>query len=125
LQLASPVLADLIPFLGHTTTVERPMPGLGLSYGETIGAIHQLWRRGYLKGDFKAEQDRILAAIRRNQTEQEAAERPDFEPLDEADDPNRVRLTPDPNAPRMSDLGSLEPPPPVDLPTPGRDTVPR
>ena len=125
LQLASPVLADLIPFLGHTTTVERPMPGLGLSYGETIGAIHQLWRRGYLKGDFKAEQDRILAAIRRNQTEQEAAERPDFEPLDEADDPNRVRLTPDPNAPRMSDLGSLEPPPPVDLPTAGRDTVPR
>jgi hypothetical protein len=121
-QLANPRLAELIPFLGHTTTVERPMPGLGLSYGETIGAVHQLWRLGYLKSDFKAEQDRILAAIRRNQTEQESMERPEFEAEDYTE-PLRMGGSPD-GAPG-SDLSGLEPPPPVDLPASGRDTVPR
>ena len=116
IQLANPRLAEFIPFLGHTTSVEKPLPGLGLSYGETIGAVHQLWRAGYIKSDFKAEQDRVLAAILRSQKDEEQVSRPDF-------DPEKTVAPSNPAAP--SDLATVEPPPPVEVPVPGRDTVPR
>lgn len=122
--LADPRLSQFIPFLGHKTTIEKPFPGIGLSYGETIGALHQLWRAGYLKADFKAEQDRVLAAIIRSQKEDEMVVRPDFEPEPEKG--------PDGSAPAEqmpSDLATIEPPPapisPVEVPAEGRDTVPR
>ncbi|MFM7259195.1 MAG: flagellar basal body P-ring protein FlgI [bacterium] len=116
IQLADPQLSEFIPFLGHQTTVEKPYPGLWLSYGETIGALHQLWRAGYIKTDFKAEQDRVLAAIIRSQKEDAQVVRPEFEP-DEDDAP-----TPSVDA---SDLATIQPPPPVEVPAPGRDTMPR
>jgi hypothetical protein len=81
IKTTPPTLADLIPFFGHQTTIEQPEPGLGLTYSETIGALHQLWKQGYLKADFKAEQDRILAAIIRSQRPEEAVERPEFDDL--------------------------------------------
>jgi len=122
--LADPRLSEFITFLGHKTTIEKPFPGIGLSYGETIGALHQLWRAGYLKADFKAEQDRVLAAIIRSQKEDEMVVRPDFEPEPEKG--------PDGSAPAEqmpSDLATIEPPPapisPVEVPAEGRDTVPR
>lgn len=115
-QLVDPRLSEFIPFLGHKTTVEKPYPGLGLSYGETIGAIHQLWRQNYISADFKAEQDRILAAIIRSQKEEERTERPLFEP-DESE--------PTEPGSDASDLATVAPPPPVEVPTTGRDTVPR
>ena len=115
-QLVDPRLSEFIPFLGHKTTVEKPYPGLGLSYGETIGAIHQLWRQNYIAADFKAEQDRILAAIIRSQKEEERTERPLFEP-DESE--------PTEPGSDASDLATVAPPPPVEVPTTGRDTVPR
>ena len=134
IQLVNPRLAEFIPFLGHTTTVEKPLPGLGLSYGETIGAIHLLWRAGYLKSDFKAEQDRVLAAILRSQKDDELITRPEFEsdetPASEGDQ-TLGAATPGGAAPgtspatAASDLASMKPPPPVDLPPAGRDTVPR
>ncbi|MCE2883581.1 MAG: flagellar basal body P-ring protein FlgI [Planctomycetaceae bacterium] len=116
IQLADPRLSEFIPFLGHQMTVEKPYPGLGLSYGETIGALHQLWRAGYIKSDFKAEQDRVLAAIIRSQKEDEQVVRPEFEP-DEDETPTA--------ATDASDLATIQPPPPVEVPAPGRDTVPR
>ncbi|MFM7052634.1 MAG: flagellar basal body P-ring protein FlgI, partial [Planctomycetota bacterium] len=116
IQNSDPRLSEFIPFLGHKTTVEKPYPGIGLSYGETIGAIHQLWRAGYIKADFKAEQDRVLAAILRSQQEDEQVVRPDFDP----------ETAPPPSNPSgASDLATVEPPPPVEVPTSGRDTVPR
>lgn len=116
IQLADPRLSEFIPFLGHQMTVEKPYPGLGLSYGETIGALHQLWRAGYIKSDFKAEQDRVLAAIIRSQKEDEQVVRPEFE-LDEDETPTAST--------DASDLATIQPPPPVEVPAPGRDTVPR
>jgi hypothetical protein len=118
-QLVDPRLSEFIPFLGHKTTVEKPYPGLGLSYGETIGAIHQLWRQNYIAADFKAEQDRILAAIIRSQKEEERTERPLFEP-DEAEP-----TEPGAEGSDASDLATVAPPPPVEVPATGRDTVPR
>jgi len=116
IQVSDPRLSEFIPFLGHKTTVEKPYPGIGLSYGETIGAVHQLWRAGYIKSDFKAEQDRVLAAILRSQQDEEQVSRPDF-------DPEKTVAPSNPAAP--SDLATVEPPPPVEVPVPGRDTVPR
>lgn len=118
IQLVDRHLSELIPFLGHTVTVEKPLPGLGLSYGETIGAIHSLWRAGHIDADFKAEQDRIQAAILRRQSEEEHAERPEFEPEVEPDSLQ-------PGTVPTSDLTGLEPPPSVEVQGKSRDTVPR
>ena len=77
--------------------------GLVLQYGEVIGALHQLWSKGYIKCDFKAEQDRILAAILANQTEQERVRRPEFDdeasgapftPSRPGEDPNQIEPIP-------------------------------
>ena len=116
IQLADPRLSEFIPFLGHQTTIEKPYPGLGLTYGETIGALHQLWRAGYIKSDFKAEQDRVLAAILRSQKEDEQVIRPEFE----AEDLPGESLSTD-----ASDLATMQPPPPVEVPTQNGNTVPR
>jgi hypothetical protein len=87
-----------------------------LTYGETIGALHQLWRAGYIKSDFKAEQDRVLAAILRSQKEDEQVIRPEFE----AEDLPGESLSTD-----ASDLATMQPPPPVEVPTQNGNTVPR
>jgi hypothetical protein len=73
-----PTLASLIPFLAHKTTIEHPEPGLDLSYSETVGALHQIWEQGHLSADFKAEQDRIAAAILLQEHQLKPEERPDF-----------------------------------------------
>ena len=117
IQLVDRHLSELLPFLGHTVTVEKPLPGIGLSYGETIGAIHSLWRAGHIDADFKAEQDRIQAAILRRQSQEDEANRPEFEPEPEGD-PTQPSAAP-------SDLSGLEPPPAVEVPGKSRDTVPR
>lgn len=78
-----PNLEQFVQFLGHTTTVERPSPGLGMSYGETVGALHQIWSQRFIEADFKAEQDRILAAIMRQERESTVIERPEFGDSDE------------------------------------------
>lgn len=118
IQVVDRHLSELIPFLGHTVTVEKPTPGIGLSYGETIGAVHGLWRAGHIKTDFKAEQDRIQAAILRRQSDEDKAERPEFEPEAE---PEPI----DPNGAPASDLSGVQPPPAVEVPRNSRDTVPR
>ena len=81
-------MSDFLQFLGHTTTVEKPAPGLGLSYSETVGALHQIWRQKYIQADFKAEQDRILAAILIQQQESITVERPEFEELPTPEKPS-------------------------------------
>jgi hypothetical protein len=69
---------SLIRFLGHTTSPDKPLPGLGFSYSEVAGVLHQIWRQGYLEADFRPEQDRILAAILSQQRRGLVTERPEF-----------------------------------------------
>ncbi|MCA9285682.1 MAG: flagellar basal body P-ring protein FlgI [Phycisphaerales bacterium] len=107
-MLDAPVdLAAFIQFLAHRTSVEDPRSGLDLSYGETVGALAEIWRKQFLRADFKSEQDRILAAILRVESEGGGEEeRPEFS------DPDFDYLKPgldDGSAP-PSDLGSLQPP---------------
>lgn len=70
---------EFLEFLARTTTAEDPRPGLDLNYSETVGAIHALWAQGYLEADFKAEQDRLMAAIRRYGALEDTEERPEFD----------------------------------------------
>jgi hypothetical protein len=102
IEVASAKLAEFIPFLGHTTQVDAPAPGLGLSYGETVGALYEIFRQGYLDVEFKAEQDRVLAAIVRQQRSGQVADRPEFS---EATGETQAE----------SDLEQLIPPPALDL----------
>jgi hypothetical protein len=73
-----PDLPQFVRFLGHTTQVEQPRAGLGLSYSEVIGVLHQIWRQGYLDADFMPEADRVMAALLRQPPPRRAAERPEF-----------------------------------------------
>jgi hypothetical protein len=50
-------IPELVQFLGHKTTPDKPLPGLGFSYSEVVGVLHQIWRQGYLEADFRPEQD--------------------------------------------------------------------
>lgn len=103
-----PNLAEIVAYFGHQTTIEAPAPGIGLTYGETIGALHELWKKGYVEADFKAEQDRVLAAIIRAQKSERLEDRPEFE----TDLPE-------------TDLEDDEPQLPVEPKRSGGDTVPR
>lgn len=76
---------DFLETIARRTTIEDPRPGLNLSYSETVGAIHALWAQGYIPGDFKAEQDRLLAAIRRYGTLESYEERPEFDDPEDED----------------------------------------
>lgn len=79
IEEVDPYLAPLVFFLGHRTSVESPATGIDLSYSETIGTLHELWKAGYIQADFKAEQDRILAAILRSTESEELELRPEFD----------------------------------------------
>ncbi|MDG2031159.1 MAG: flagellar basal body P-ring protein FlgI [Phycisphaerales bacterium] len=83
--LAPTDLPSFIRFMSHKTSVEDPSAGLDLGYGETISAVHELWRKGYIKADFKAEQDRVLATILANETKDERISRPEFDSLEVPD----------------------------------------
>ncbi|MBM44491.1 MAG: hypothetical protein CMJ36_05715 [Phycisphaerae bacterium] len=73
-------VGEFIESLAHRPDSDDPRPGLNLTYSETVGAIHAVWNQGYLASDFKAEQDRLLAQIRRYGTLSSRTERPEFEP---------------------------------------------
>lgn len=102
----TPTLSSFARFLGHTTSIEEPEPGLGLSYGEAVGVLHQIWSQRYIKADFKADQDRILAAIMRQADEQNVPDRPEFSTTEGNDD----QLGGGSITGSVSDLGRLAPP---------------
>jgi flagellar basal body P-ring protein FlgI len=81
-HLVDAQIPELVRFLGHTTSPDKPLPGLGFSYSEVVSVLHQIWRQGYLEADFRPEQDRILAAILRQQRRGMITERPEFSDAD-------------------------------------------
>jgi hypothetical protein len=50
-----------------------------------VGALHQIWRKGLIHADFRAEQDRILAAILDTESEMDVEARPEFAMEDDVD----------------------------------------
>ncbi|MDP7069888.1 MAG: flagellar basal body P-ring protein FlgI [Phycisphaerales bacterium] len=73
----APVLREMILLLGHAPTIEDPAAGLGLSYSKVVGVLHALWKRQYVAADFKAQQDRVLAELRRAATTSNYQPRPE------------------------------------------------
>jgi len=72
-------LARFIEYLAHEPTPEDPAPGLGLTYSEVVGALHEIWKDGAIAGAFIAEQDKLAADLIRSMTPLEVQDRPEFE----------------------------------------------
>jgi hypothetical protein len=122
-----PRLLEFISYLGRRPSVERPESGLGFSYSETISALHELWRSGYIKADFKAEQDRLQAELLRAVQSEEDTYRPEFAedmPEGALDSESAPAGTLSEISASRSDLQSISRPG-VDASKPRKDTVPR
>ena len=74
----SPDLQEFILLLAHTPTVQDPLPGLDLPYSRVVGTLHGIWSAGFLPVDFKAEQDRAMAELRRAGALSTYRPRPEF-----------------------------------------------
>lgn len=72
-------LDRFIEFLAHEPTPEDPSPGLGLSYSEVVGALHELWKADAFAAAFVAEQDKAAAELVRALTPIDVGERPEFD----------------------------------------------
>jgi hypothetical protein len=72
-----PDLRDVILLLAHEPTIEDPNPGLDLTYSQVVGVLHALWKEQYVDADFKAQQDRVLAELRRGAIGTERQARPE------------------------------------------------
>lgn len=59
----SPNLVEFIKVLGGDKTVYEETTGLGLSYGEAIGALYAMQDQGAIDAPLVLEQDRLLNAI--------------------------------------------------------------
>ncbi len=115
-------LPELTRFLGHSMDPAHPAPGLGMSYSQTIGALHALFADGDLPGVFKVEQDRLVAAIAKVGQEAERDERPEFVEDEAPPDGGAAIALPGitpAGGPTTASGSNLAPKPPK------RDTVPR
>jgi hypothetical protein len=94
-EQSSTTLPAFICFLAHKPIPESPAKGLNLSYSRTVGVLHSLWREKYLlcsddkRVDFKAQQDRLLAAINKLTSSTRITPRKNFDSMPEVDDASR------------------------------------
>lgn len=124
---AKPDVGSLIGYLARRATPDRPESGLNLTYSETISAVHELWRSKYIECDFRAEQDRILAEVLRDDKGEKDL-RPEFAPEDGKEDGSDEgpRSISEVGASRPgSDLESASLGSGLDAAKPRKDTVPR
>jgi hypothetical protein len=118
-----PQVATIVSFFARRATADRPEAGLNLSYSETISALHELWRLKYIDCDFRAEQDRILAEVLRNDAGERDA-RPEFR-SDEDSPEDAPKSVSEVGASRPAGLESASVGSGLDAAKPKRDTVPR
>ena len=119
-----PQVASLIGYFARRPTPDRPEAGLNFSYSETISALHELWRLKYVACDFRAEQDRVLAEILRDEAVEgdlrpELSDDADCETTDGSASLAEIGARP------RSDLESASVGSGLDATKPRRDTVPR
>lgn len=76
-ELDAPV-PDLIEYFAHDTTPEQPDPGLGFSYSETVGALHEIISKGGIDAVFVPETDRLALELLRSQEKGELVVRPEL-----------------------------------------------
>lgn len=56
-------VTDLIDFLAREWSPDQQMVGLGLTYSEVVGALHELYKAGSLSASFATERDRLIADL--------------------------------------------------------------
>jgi len=120
-----PDLGSLIGYFARRPTPDRPETGLNFSYSESISALHELWRLKYIDCDFRAEQDRILAEVLRDDRHEKDL-RPEFRP--DGDTPNEEeapKSLSEVGTSRTSGLEGASVGSGLDAAKPRRDTVPR
>ncbi|MCE9618922.1 MAG: flagellar basal body P-ring protein FlgI [Planctomycetes bacterium] len=71
-------LASIVSFMAKPVGPRGADAGIALSYSETINALHSLWSAGYIAGEFQGEQDRLLAAILKEDKRATPVDRPEF-----------------------------------------------
>ena len=118
-----PQVAALVAYFARRPTPDRPETGINLSYSETISALHELWRLKYVDGDFRAEQDRILADVLRNDLGERDL-RPEFRSTDEESEESPKSIS-EIGASRTSALEGASVGSGLDAAKQKRDTVPR
>jgi hypothetical protein len=119
-----PGVADLVSYFARRPTPDRPEAGINLTYSQTISALHELWRLKYIPCDFRAEQDRILAdVLRDDRTEKDT--RPEFRSGDGEDEDDAPKSVSEVGASRPAGLESASVGAGLDAAKPKRDTVPR
>lgn len=59
----SPSLPSLIVFMAADPKPEDPVPGLGMSYSEVVGALHALYDAGATRAAFATETDKLMAEL--------------------------------------------------------------
>lgn len=101
-------LSTLTSFMARPVGPRGADAGIALTYSETINALHTLWNAGYIPGDFKGEQDRLLAAIMKEETRATPVERPEFPSEESVTDALVTRPTESPtkeleNKPKIMD----------------------
>lgn len=56
-------IPDLIDFLSREWAPDQQLVGLGLTYSETVGALHEFHKSGALNAAFATERDRLIADL--------------------------------------------------------------
>ena len=118
-----PQVGTLVAFFARRPTPDRPETGINLSYSETISALHELWRLKYIDCDFRAEQDRILADVLRNDLGERDL-RPEFRSEEDESEVSPKSIS-EIGASRPSALEGASVGSGLDAAKPKRDTVPR
>ncbi len=63
IQSVSPDLPTLVEFLARSSSPADPRPGLGLSYSQVVGVLHEISKAGGLAAGFATETDRLKAQL--------------------------------------------------------------
>lgn len=91
---------DLIDFLTREWVPDQQLVGLGLTYSEVVGALHEFYKAGALSASFATERDRLLADLLASSEGREIEVRPetpdDRSELVVFDQPEIVPTTPTP-----------------------------
>jgi hypothetical protein len=56
-------VTDLIDFLSREWSPDQQMVGLGLTYSEVVGALHEFYKAGAVTASFATERDRLIADL--------------------------------------------------------------
>ncbi|MEZ6242402.1 MAG: flagellar basal body P-ring protein FlgI [Phycisphaerales bacterium] len=70
-------LDKLLELMAHDQTADDPRPGLGLSYAECVGALHQLFEDKAVAATFTTERNKLIADLIRSTKQEEITLRPE------------------------------------------------